>query len=250
MSAIPGIRLLEAFAQLTVRQTQKVDEKVLLFGFDLPVRFHLKGQEAPVDFKVTVGKAEEDFHFALTSAPELVRLDPEGTVLMKVDFPTPPEMMKRLLEADVLGRLQAVRDLGNRKDADSVLSLNIALNSDAFYGVRIEAAKSLKKINTPESRTVLIYGVQQPDARVRKEVVDSLAAFPRQMRRKRYGSLPVRKKNPEILAGIIKSWGARPGDAKVMPPCGSIWAAKAITTPWPLRSSRRCALRTMERRCR
>ena len=202
-------------AQLTVHQTQKVDEKVLLFRFDLPVRFFIKGQCAPVDFKVTVSKAEEDFHFTLPAAPELVRLDPDYTVLMKVDFSTPPDMVKKQLQSDLLGRLFMVKELGNRKDTESIELLKQTLNNDAFFGVREEAAKSLKKIYTPEARGALIASLSQPDARVRMEVVYALAAFSQAEAQEALWKLSETERNPEILAAIIRTWGTRPGDAKI-----------------------------------
>ncbi|MEQ1851086.1 MAG: M1 family aminopeptidase [Chthoniobacteraceae bacterium] len=159
-------------AKLTVKQTQKVSNEVPLFRVDLPVRFHVKGQEKPVDFKVSAGKAEEDFHFPLPGQPELVRLDPDYTLLAKIDFQPPPDMLKRQLGADVIGRLLAVQSLGNKHDAASAELLKQSLNSDAFHGVRSEAAKALKKQNSPASRAALAASLGQPDARVRLAVVE------------------------------------------------------------------------------
>ncbi len=202
-------------AKLTVRQTQKVGGEVPLFRFDLPVRFAVKGQDKPVDFKVVVSKAEEDFHFPLTAQPELVRVDPDYTLLAKVEFQPPPDMLKRQLAADVIGRMLAVQSLGNKRDAASIEQLKQVLNGDAFHGVRSEAAKALRKINTPETRAVLAQSVNQPDARVRLAVVEALSAFPHA---EAWGALweqSQRERNPLVLAAIIRTWGGRPGDAEV-----------------------------------
>ena len=200
-------------ARLNVKQTQKVSEQVLLFRFDLPVRVFVKG--APVDFKVTVSKAEEDFDFTLSDAPELLRVDPDYTVLMKLDFTPPPDMLKRQLKSDVIGRMLAAQILGGRKDTESVEMLTGLLNNDSFHAVRSEAAKALKKMNTPEARAALAKSLKQPDARVRREVVDALAAFPQADAQNILWEQAQTEKNPDILAAIIKTWGARPGDAKV-----------------------------------
>ncbi len=165
-------------AKLTVRQTQKVTNEVLLFRFDLPVRFHVKGLEKPVDFTVEVSKAGEDFQFPLPAAPELVRIDPEFTLLAKIDFQPPPEMLKRQLKSDVIGRLLAVQLLAKKKDAATVTQLAEVLNGDAFHAVRSEAAGALKTIATPEARAALARSLKQEDARVRLSVVEALAAFP------------------------------------------------------------------------
>ena len=202
-------------AKLTVRQVQKVSSEVLLFRLDLPVRFLIKGQEKPVNFKVTAGKAEEDFYFPLPGQPELVRVDPDYTLLAKIDFQPPPDMLKRQLGADVIGRMLAVQSLGNKQDAASTDLLKQSLNDDAFHGVRSEAARSLKKQNTPEARGALAASLNQPDARARLAVVESLAAFPHPEAWQALWDQSQREKNPAILAAIIRTWGGRPGDKDV-----------------------------------
>ncbi len=202
-------------ARLNVKQTQKLSPEVLLFRFDLPVRFFIKGQDKPLDFKITASKAEEDFFFPLPSAPDLVRVDPEYTLLAKVEFQPPPEMLKRQLSADVIGRMLAVQSLGGKKDAASVDLLKTALNSDKFHGVRSEAAKALKKVNTPGARTALAQSLTQPDARVRRDVVESLAAYPHPEAWQALWQQSQGEKNPGVVTAIIQSWGARAGDPQV-----------------------------------
>lgn len=202
-------------AKLTVKQTQKVSPEVLLYRLDLPVRFHVKGEKTPQEFKVTLTKPEEDFYFPLTQAPELVRLDPGYTLLAKVDFNPPPDMLKRQLSSDVIGRMFAAQLLGGKKDAESVKLLAGLLQNDAFHGVRSEAAKSLKKIATPEARTALAQSLTQPDARVRQEVVEALAAFPHPESHEALWKQAQSEKNPLILAAIIKTWAARPADEQI-----------------------------------
>jgi aminopeptidase N len=202
-------------AKLTVRQLQKVSPEVLLFRLDLPVRFIMKDAAKAQDFTVTLSKAEEDYYFPLAQAPELVRIDPEFTILAKVDFNPPPDMLKRQLTSDVIGRMLAAQSLGSKKDAATVKLLAGLLQSDLFHGVRSEAAKSLKKIATPEARTALAQSLSQPDARVREEVVEALAAFPTAEAQDALWKQAQIEKNPEILAMIIKTWAARPGNAEV-----------------------------------
>lgn len=202
-------------AKLTVRQTQKVSPEVLLYRLDLPVRFLLKGAANPQNFTVTLSKAEEDYYFSLPQAPELVRLDPDYTLLAKVDFTAPPDMLKRQLTSDVIGRMLAAQSLEKKKDAESVKLLAGTLQNDDFHGVRSEAAKALRKIGTAEARTALAQSLAQPDARVRKEVVEALGAFPTAEARAALGKLAQTEKNPQIIAAIIKAWAIHPGDAAV-----------------------------------
>ncbi len=202
-------------AKLNVKQTQKVTSEVLLYRLDLPVRFWVKGQDKPVDFNVVMSKAEEDFHFPMDVAPELVRIDPDYTLLAKIDFQSPPDMLPRQLKSDVIGRMLAVRQLSKKKDSETVKQLAEVLNRDAFYAVRSEAAKALQTIATPEARAALAPSLKQDDARARLSVVEALAAFPHPEAQEALWKQAQIEKNPQILAAIIKTWGARPGDAAV-----------------------------------
>jgi aminopeptidase N len=202
-------------AKLTIKQTQKVSTEVLLFRLDLPVRFLMKGNGAASDFKIALTKAEEDFYFPLPEAPELVRIDPDYTVLTKVDFTPPADMLKRQLTGDLIGRMLAAQLLEKKKDAASVKQLAGLLQDDPFHGVRSEAAKSLKKIATPEARAALAQSLAQPDARVRADVVEALAAFPHDEVHEALWKQAQVEKNPRILAAIIKTWSARPGNPQV-----------------------------------
>lgn len=199
-------------AKLAVKQNQKTSDKVLVFGFPLPVRFAMPGQAKPLDFTVQVTKASEDFYFSLPSQPELVRLDPDYTILAKVDLQLPPDMMRRQLKSDVIGRLLAVGKLGDRKDAESLKLLEEALNGDGFHGVRSEAAKALKKIGTAEARAVLARSLKQDDARARRDVVSALAAFHDPEAWDALAGQAKVEKNPEVLAQIVTTLGTRPGD--------------------------------------
>lgn len=201
--------------RLTISQTQKLSPEVPLFRFPLPVRFWLPGADKPMDFTVTVSQQEEDFYFSLPKQPQLLRIDPDYTVLMKIDFQPPPDMQKRQLKSDVIGRLLAVQQLGGRKDTPSVQQLAEVLKQDGFHAVRSEAARSLKKTGTPEARAALVAGIDQPDARVRKAVVDALSAFPHPQAQEALWKLAATEKNPEILAAVIRTWGARPAEAGV-----------------------------------
>jgi aminopeptidase N len=175
---------------------------VPLFRFPLPVRFFLPNNVMR-DFTVAVGKAEEDFYFPLPEQPELVRLDPEFTVLAKVDFSPSGEMLKRQLKGDLTGRLLAVRSLAEKKDDDSIALLAGVLAGDPFWGVRREAVAALRKVNNPASRKVLLAAPAQPDARVRLELVEAIGATLHDDARDALAALAGSEKNPEVLAAVI-----------------------------------------------
>ena len=199
-------------ARITVRQTQKLSEQVRLFRVPLPVSFAVAGQKELLRFKADVSKEVEDFYFSLPSQPELVRIDPDYTVLAKIAFTPPGPLLDKQLQSDVIGRLLAISTL-NEKHIDK---LGKVLREDDFYAVRAEAAKTLAKIVEPSARAALISGSSnQTDARVRKAIVQALAALNTTDSLETLWQMAQSEKNPDILASIIETWGARPGDAAV-----------------------------------
>src|ERR1017187_7012906 len=158
-------------AKISLQQKQALSDDVLLFNFPLTVVFN--GKSGRVEKTITVKEASEDFYFSLPEAPAGVRLDPRLEVLAKISIDLPPPMLEAQLadKDDVVGRLQAVTALKDKKDHASVARLKTALNHDAFYGVRVEAADALASIHTDESLDALLGSLEQSDARVRSAVI-------------------------------------------------------------------------------
>ena len=200
-------------AKLSIRQTQKTSEKVLLFDFPLPVRF-LDEDGTAHDFTVRIHEVAEDFYFPLPKKAKIVRLDPDLTVLAAIDFtPANPLLHAQLEnEKDMLGRLLAAAALGGRKDRDSVERLGKVLRGDPFYGVRIEAARSLTKTQSPEALAVLAASLDQPDARVRQEVVSGITRFYSAAAFAALRGRMEKEKNPDILGDILLALGKFPED--------------------------------------
>ncbi|WP_395745960.1 M1 family aminopeptidase [Prosthecobacter sp.] len=199
-------------AKITVRQTQKLSEQVRLFRLPLPLGFSIPGQKEMLRFKADVSKDVEDFYFHLPAQPELLRIDPDYTVLAKIAFTPQGPMLDKQLKSDVIGRMLAISTLDGRH----IDTLGKALREDAFYSVRVEAAKALARISEPEARKALIAGSSgQSDARVRKAVVQALAALNTEESQETLWKMAQSEKNPDILVSIIESWGARPGNADV-----------------------------------
>jgi aminopeptidase N len=199
-------------AKITVRQTQKLSEQVRLFRVPLPVTFTVTGQKEPIRFTMDVSQEVEDFHFTLPAQPELVRIDPDFTVLAKISFSPPGPMLDKQLESDVIGRLLAVQTL----DRKHITKLGQILREDPFHAVRSAAAKVLAKLGEPEARAELIASsANQKHAATRKAVVQALASLHTPESRETLWKMAQSEKNPSILATIIESWGARPGEPVV-----------------------------------
>jgi aminopeptidase N len=194
-------------ARLNIRQTQEVNDKVLLFNFPLKVRFD--GKPGVSDHTIQITKKQEDFYFPLPAAPRLVRIDPDYTLLAKIKFPISRPMLYVQLadERDVAGRLLAIEQLAAGHDHDAVRHLQHTLNHDPFYGVRLEAAKALRGMHTDEALAALLASTPQPDARVRRQVVEALGGFYDDKAFAAALRVVDHERNPDILAVALRQMG-------------------------------------------
>lgn len=205
-------------ARLSVSQTQKTSDAVLLFDFPLPVRF-VDEKGGRHDHILRIHEASEDFHFTLPTKPVIVRLDPDTTVLASYDFKLPDPMREAQLASgdDPIGRLLAVIDLGGRDDSVSLALLEKTLRGDPHYGVRIEAARALAKIHTPAALASLAGSLEQSDARVRQEVVGAIGKFHSAdafaALRQHLGT----EANPDIIADTLAALGPDPDKTTTEP---------------------------------
>ncbi len=204
----------DRLAQITVRQTPPKDERSLLFQLPAKVRFHVAGK--PIDQDILIAKEREDFYVPLPAEPNIVRFDPEYTLLAEVTFNTPTSMLYQQLrnKDDVIGQVLAVKALAKKDDKKTVAELQAALNEASFYGIRIEAAQALADIHTDDAFAALEASRQQSDARVRRSVVQELGGFYRPETLPLLLSVLETEKNPAIRASAIDSLGCFQ-DAKV-----------------------------------
>lgn len=194
-------------ARLSVRQVQALSDKVLLFNFPLPVRFHTP--DGVVNRTLTVKARAEDFTVALPAAPQRVRIDPDYTVLAKIRFTPPTDMLHAQLAdaGDLIGRLLAIEILSDRRDRESVAKLKQALNQDPFHAVRTEAANALRNIHSDEALEALLASTNQPDARVRRQVRQVLRGFYREPVIAGARAALATEKNPDIVVELVRTLG-------------------------------------------
>lgn len=203
----------EKLAHVTVEQTQETGDKVLLFDIDTTLRFIVDGKEH--DEAITIDGKKQDFYVALPAEPEVVRFDPEYTLLAKVDFSKSAKLLEAQLAnaEDMIGRVLACDELADVKTQDAVAALKKALNEDAFFGVRCAAARALRKIRTEEAVAALLDSVNQDDARVRKHVVEELGYCYREDAAKHLLATLETEKNPAVLATALRGLASCQGDA-------------------------------------
>ena len=194
-------------AKVTVKQTQSLSDNVLLFHFPLAIRF--KGKFGTTDRQIQVKEKEEDFYFPLPEAPQIVRLDPDYTLLAKIKFQAPKPILDAQLadKDDAIGRLLAIDQLSAKKDKETVAKLKERLNNDSFYGARLEASRALRSIHTDEALEALLTSTKQSDARVRHQVVDDIGGFYRETAYETTRKTLEAEKNPAILSAAIRALG-------------------------------------------
>ncbi len=208
-----GWMMKERLAKVTIEQTQKIDQDVLLFQFPTVLRFVVDGKT--VDHAIDVTKQKEDFYVPLINKPSIVRFDPEYSVLAEVTFDLPNELLKAQIENrdDMIGRLFACKAFGERKTHESVGMLEKVLNEDPFFGVRIVAASSLAKHESDEAYLVLENcWNKQIDARVRTAAVKHLVDRFTEHTPTLIAKILSEERNPAILANAVRALGRFHGE--------------------------------------
>ena len=83
---------------------------------------------------------------ALEESPEMIRIDPDGRVLMRLDFdPGLPRLLRQLQARDVRGRIQAGLWLVTHGGRSGVEALRDAFEAEPYWGVRVKWAEALGK---------------------------------------------------------------------------------------------------------
>lgn len=197
----------DKLAKVSVKQTQQAVNNVSVYHFPTAIRFIT--DDETFDRQITVDSKTHDFYFALPAEPRIVRFDPEYTVLAKVNFKKPRNMLYAQLvnTGDAVGRLLAVDALKDNDDKKTVELLRKALNEDAFYGIRERASGALRDIGTDEAFAALRESIDQADARVRMQVIEDMGGFYRPETFSTLVKIAGTEKNPDIRAAAIRQLG-------------------------------------------
>ncbi|HIL70721.1 MAG TPA: hypothetical protein EYG38_12835, partial [Verrucomicrobia bacterium] len=198
-------------AKLSVKQSHKTNRDVLLF--ELPLTIEFRSEQGKVRREVVVRKQNEDFYFSLSERPEVVRLDPDYTLLADIKFSMNNDMVEALLkdDSDMIGRMIALKQLKGKSNPFSIKLHKKALNEDPFHGIRIQAAQSLADIDTEESLEILTESMDQNDARVRQAVASAIGARYNNQALDAVRKMLSMEKNPDIQSRLIRSLGKYSG---------------------------------------
>ena len=197
----------DKLAKVSVEQTHKVDDNVMLFHFRTKIRFLI--DDKVIDREIVVDSRQHDFYFALPKEPKIVRFDPDYGLLADIKFEKPTAMLYAQLENtdDIIGRLRAIDALEKKKDKKTISALKNILNNDPSDRVRRNVSSTLRQIHTNEAFDALTDSIKQPDARVRQQVVGDIGGFYRPESLRLTKRVLRKEKNPEIITSAIRNLG-------------------------------------------
>lgn len=173
-----------SLAKITVTQTQAKDGETALssglFDLKIPIGFgYVKDNtfRELKTFKVRVYEREQTFYFPLTEKPQFISFEVGNHFLKTVSLEYPLGELKAQLQhdPDPISRIYAAIALAKRGNLETVSALEQSLKADPFWGVRAEVAEQLASIKLEQAFDALVQGLNDPEARVRRAVVESLS---------------------------------------------------------------------------
>lgn len=169
--------------KLTVKQTQKANQARTWFSspefFTMPVDVGITTASGEKVQRVWIDRPEKEFTFAVDSKPLIINFDKGNYLIKQVSFKRgEDELAYQLLrDKDVMGRVLAAIEIKSVKSDAVIKALKDAAVKDSFWGVRIEAVKTLSEFKTEPARAALVEAVKDKDSRIRREAIKGLAAF-------------------------------------------------------------------------
>ena len=174
-------------AKVTVTQTQAKDgdrsSKSGLFDLKLPIGFGSVGDrsndQSPKIFTVRIHEREQAFYFPLAEKPDFVSFDVGNHTLKTVELEYAIAELKAQLQhdPDPISRIYAAEALAKKGGLEAVKALAEALTNDPLWAVRAEVAAQLASVKLDQAIEPLLKGLSDPDARVRRSVIEALPQF-------------------------------------------------------------------------
>ena len=169
-------------AKIKIQQTQKVDKngKMATEIFRIPTSLQFITEEGIVEYPIELNEKEESFVFSLKSRPKMVRFDPRGDILCKVDFSKPEDLLIFQLKNDqeIIGQIRAIEELSKKPTTKAVEALrDKLLDQGTFWGVKTILAESLAKIGGDKARDVLLEAMGDSHPKARRAIVEALGSF-------------------------------------------------------------------------
>jgi aminopeptidase N len=178
-----------SMAKISVKQTQAKPEeppsKNQLFNLLIPLGFGYVQQdkfEKLVEFKLKLNEPEQTFYFPLEQKPDFVSFDVGNNYLktVKLNYPQQELIQQLHHDPDSTSRIYAAIALGKKGGLDVVEAFTKALTTEQFWGVRVEIAKQLGKIQLNQAIDGLAIALKDENPKVRRAAVEALGSFPQQ----------------------------------------------------------------------
>jgi aminopeptidase N len=163
-------------AKVSATQTQVDDGKTDgLFDLKIPIAFTTNN--VTQSFTVRIHQREQAFYFPLASKPDFVSFDAGNNTLktVELDYPLPELSAQLNQDSDCLSRLHAAAAIAKKGNLEALKTLEKALTTEAFWGVRLEIVEAIATIKLDQTEAILINALKDPEARVRRAVVVALA---------------------------------------------------------------------------
>ena len=163
-------------ARLTVKQAQSGDDPAT---FRMPVQVGFVTDEGKDIIRIELAQGEQTFYFPLRGKPKIVQFDPGYWCLKSLEFTRPKEMLLYQLknDDDVIGRIQAARELAKLGSPEAVEALREAVMGDSFWGVQAECARALGTIKSGAALQALVGCTGVPHPKARRAVAAALGEF-------------------------------------------------------------------------
>jgi aminopeptidase N len=170
---------------VTLKQTQKVDEKTRVYEGPITIEILEKNDDGDGEGTlrreiVQARDAQEAFVLPTNGRPIYVAVDPDGDLLATFDLKAPSDLLRGQLARGANARVRwvAAGALGKRDEPKTVEALATALaKDDEFWGVRAEAAEALGAIRGDRAFAALEQARGAADAKVRRAVARALGKF-------------------------------------------------------------------------
>jgi aminopeptidase N len=142
--------------ELTLSQTQAVDDVTPCFTLDVPVVVHTAAGERRV--VVPLDAKQRTVNVRVDGAPAMVRVDPGDTILKTLELDLPVGLLTAQLtdDPDPIGRIRAAQALAKPAKTGGLAAVIAALTNDRFWGVRAECAAALAAARTDAARDALV----------------------------------------------------------------------------------------------
>jgi aminopeptidase N len=147
--------------------------------FTMPVDIAITTAAGERVHRVLIDKPECEFVFAVDSKPLIVNFDRGNYLIKQVRFNRSDEELahQALHDADVMGRVRAAIQLKLRTSEVAVAAMAEAALRDRFWGVRLEAVRSLWTVKNATARAALSKAARDRDPRIRAAALEGLAEF-------------------------------------------------------------------------